>query len=59
MIRTKDLLDFLYSKFFVADYNEDEAREYLNEIVARLKSYDKLIESIEKLLARVSGGVDK
>jgi hypothetical protein len=56
MIRTKDLVDMIRtieSKF------SGSYKEYLYEIVARLRAYDKLKESIEKLLARVSNGVDK
>lgn len=40
-------------------YSPDESVGYKAEIVARLRAYDKLKESIEKLIATMSNEVDK
>ena len=65
MIETKHLEEFINdaSDIYISEVCNNDYHvkiiEYCNEIVARLRAYDKLIESIEKLLARVSNGVDK
>ena len=55
MIETKELKYYLEENM----PNGDLDREYTYEIVARLRAYDKLIESIEKLCHRLSNGVDE
>jgi len=51
MIRTKDLEEFIGAWLVVRNPLQGE---YKLEIVARLKAFDKLKESIEKLLAQTS-----
>lgn len=57
MIRTKHLVEFMRGSPLFHD--TPLTLEYRAEIVARLEAFDKLKESIGKLLATVSGGVDK
>jgi len=63
MIRTKDLISFLSHGLHNLDYTNkktcDMYVEYEAEIVARLRAYDKLKESIEKLCRDLSNGVDR
>ena len=42
----------------IQDNWDNETEQDYKEIVARLEHYDKLKEGIEKLLARMSNGVD-
>lgn len=56
MIRTKDLVEYM-EKERVLNFTPWE-REYKLEIVARLRAFDKLKESIENLLARMSNEVN-
>ena len=58
MIETKDLVEFIRNEVFPVHCQTDK-HEYMAEIVARLRAYDKLKESIENLIARMSSGVDK
>jgi len=55
MMRTKDLIEFLKA----GEVYDDEDREYMEEAIKRLRAYDKLKESIEKLCCDLSSGVDK
>ena len=65
MIRTKDLVNWLeeekreqQTSFEVNTwYVRDE--EIFQEIVARLKRYDKLCRDLKLLIARKSNGVDR
>jgi hypothetical protein len=69
MIRTKDLEEFIKDGNFDVGYGELPRcdikdikglyQEYCAEIVARLRAYDKLKESIEKLCRDLSNGIDK
>jgi len=56
MIRTKDLVGYI-NKWLTNRSPID--MEYRAEIVARLRAYDKLKESIEKLCRDLSNGVDR
>jgi energy-coupling factor transporter ATP-binding protein EcfA2 len=61
MIRTEDLVGFFDNIIYhpeQTDYTPNEIEEYTHEIVARLRAYDKLKESIEKLCRDLSSGVD-
>ena len=58
MIETKDLEKFLRGNVNYNYPNKIDI-EYMEEIVARLRAYDKLKESIEKLIATISSEVDK
>jgi len=59
MIRTKDLENFMYYELLHTPFGHTQEREYIYKIVARLRAYDKLKEGVERLLARVSNGVDE
>jgi len=59
MIRTKDVIEFMENRVGKTFIYVEWDKEMVCEIIARLRAYDKLKESIEKLLARVSNGVDK
>ena len=58
MIETRDLVEFVRAN---VNYNDPAPidMEYREEVVARLRAYDKLKESIEKLCRDLSNGVDK
>lgn len=58
MIRTKDLVEFIEG-IQTTYYIKHDLRECCLEIVARLRAFDKLKESIEKLCRRLSNEVDK
>lgn len=56
MIKTRDLVEFIRELPLKFSY---EHMEYWTEIIVRLRAFDKLKESIEKMIAMMSGGVDK
>jgi len=55
MIETRDLVEYVKGSITNCDLHQ----EYIAEIVARLRAFDKLKESIENLLARLSNEGDK
>lgn len=62
MIKTKDLVGFMNNPmvmFWEQGLSREMAIEYKREIVARLRAFDKLKESIEKMIATLSSGVDR
>ncbi len=62
MIETKHLIEFMRDTIDFSNEVpdiQDLYNEYIAEIVARLRAYDKLIESLEKLCHRLSNGVDE
>lgn len=59
MIETKDLTEYVRNTNTGNAGVADIEMEYRAEIVARLRAFDKLKESIEKLCYRLSNGGDK
>ena len=55
-IETKDLVEFIRNLPLKFSY---EHMEHWTEIIVRLRAFDKLKESIEKLCRRLSNEVDK
>jgi len=53
VIKTKDLVEFVREEIGET-IPQTGRREYLAEIVVRLRAFDKLKEEIEKLLVRMS-----
>lgn len=60
MIKTQDLIEFIRKTRLESISSLDhQGQEYYQEIVARLKAFDKLRESIEKVCHNLSNRVDK
>ena len=49
MIETKDLIEYVRGDIT----NSDLHKEYIREIAARLKAFDKLKEALEKMVERL------
>ena len=59
MIKTRNLIGFMKDKNVAIIIDAPVGKEYRAEIITRLRAFDKLKDSIEKLCRHLSNGVDK